>query len=82
MSKLTLSVDKEVVEQARKYAKRRGTSVSKMVETYLAAVATPASEEQSLRDTPVLKALRGCLRGADVKDAREEHRKHLVAKHR
>jgi len=39
--KLTLSVDDRVVSRAKQYAKRRGISVSKMVEGYLAAVAEP-----------------------------------------
>jgi hypothetical protein len=32
---VTLSVDKGVVERARRYAARRGTSVSRLVERYL-----------------------------------------------
>ncbi len=75
MSKLTLSVEKSVVTRARRYAQERGISVSKMVETYLAAVAEPVGEG---RDTPVLKALRGSLQKADV----ESYRKHLTAKYR
>jgi hypothetical protein len=39
MAKLTLSVDSRVVSLAKQYAKRRGVSVSNMVEAYLAAVA-------------------------------------------
>lgn len=75
MSKLTLSVDKSVVTQARQYAKQKGISVSQMVETYLAAVASPPEKGA---DPPVLRALRGKLKRADI----EDYRKHLVAKHR
>jgi predicted HicB family RNase H-like nuclease len=46
MAKLTLSVDGRVVRRAKEYAKRRGVSVSKMVETYLAAVAEPPAGPQ------------------------------------
>ena len=35
MSKLTLSVDPAVVRRAKKYAAARGTSVSRLVTTYL-----------------------------------------------
>ena len=41
MAKLTLSVDERVVSRAKQYAKRRGVSVSEMVEAYLSAVAQP-----------------------------------------
>ena len=36
MAKLTLSVDEAVVERAKEIARRRGTSVSALVERYLA----------------------------------------------
>jgi hypothetical protein len=76
MSKLTLSVDGRIVSRAKTYAKRRGVSVSKLVEDYLAAVAKPDS--QSIKETPVLNSLRGCLKKGRI----EEYRKHLVQKYR
>ncbi len=38
LSKLTLSVRDRVVSRAKRYAKQRGVSVSKIVEAYLASV--------------------------------------------
>ena len=76
MSKLTLSVDTRVVSRAKQYAKRQGLSVSKMVETYLAAVADPPPPAAG--DAPILRSLRGILKNADV----NEYRKHLAAKYR
>ena len=76
MAKLTLSVDSRVVQRAKQYAKRRGVSVSKMVETYLAAVAEPL---HSIGETaPILRSVRGVLKNADI----DEYRKHLAAKYR
>lgn len=76
MAKLTLSVDDRAVLLAKQYAKRRGVSVSKMVEGYLAAVAEPHS---SATDTaPILRTLRGVLKHTDIDD----YRKHLAAKYR
>jgi uncharacterized protein DUF6364 len=76
MSKLTLSVDARVVSRAKQYAKRRGLSVSKMVETYLSAVADPPSP--SAGDAPILQSVRGILKNANI----GEYRKHLAAKYR
>jgi len=76
MSKLTLSVNDQVVARAKRYAKRRGVSISAMVEAYLAALAEPSSP--ATRDAPMLRSLRGSLKRADLKD----YRKHLVAKYR
>jgi len=67
MSKLTLSVDDRVISRAKRYAKQRGISVSKMVEAYLAAVANPANVGD---DTPVLRSIRGSLKKANIEDYR------------
>jgi hypothetical protein len=76
MSKLTLSVDERVVSRAKRYARQRGVSISKMVETYLAAVAGPASA--ALPEPPILRSLRGSLKKADL----DAYRRHLAIKYR
>jgi hypothetical protein len=73
MSKLTLSVDPGVVRQAKRYAKARGTSVSRLVERFLVLLGRPPAPE----DPPVLRRLRGLVRQGD----REAYRRHLVRKH-
>ena len=75
MAKLTLSVDNVVVSRAKQYAKRRGVSVSEMVEAYLAAVAEPAFPTGAI---PILRSVRGVLKDADI----DEYRKHLATKYR
>ncbi len=75
VSKLTLSMNPEVVSSAKRYASRHGVSVSSMVETYLAAVSRPSVTSAG---PPVLRALRGTLKKADV----EDYRKHLSSKYR
>jgi len=76
MSKLTLSVDNRVVSRAKRYAKLRGVSISKMVEAYLTTVAERPSP--ITRDAPILRSVRGSLKKADL----GEYRKHLAAKYR
>lgn len=80
MSKLTLSVDDAVVRRAKRYARTRGTSVSRLVERFLDLVARdlrPKRPEIS-SDAPVLRRLRGSLRGVRL----TEYRAHLVRKYR
>jgi hypothetical protein len=43
VAKLTLTIDKDVVDKAKKYAKRKNRSVSKLVEEYLNTVSTSES---------------------------------------
>ena len=77
MSKLTLSVDRRVVLGAKRYAKLRGVSVSKMVEAYLATVAE-APVPPDTENAPILRSVRGALKHADIR----AYRKHLAAKYR
>jgi antitoxin component of RelBE/YafQ-DinJ toxin-antitoxin module len=76
MSKLTLSVDDGVVARAKRYAKTRGVSISKLVEAYLAAVAEPSAAP--VVDTPILRSVRGVLKKADARD----YKRHLEMKYR
>jgi hypothetical protein len=76
MPKLTLSVDETVIAGAKRYAKARGVSVSKMVEAYLATVSEPEGDAST--DTPILHSIRGILKKADLR----EYRKHLASKYR
>jgi hypothetical protein len=75
VSKLTLSIDRSVVLRAKRYARQRGLSVSRLVAVYLDAVSEPHSPAQ---DPPVLRSLRGTLKRARLSD----YRKHLTAKYR
>jgi hypothetical protein len=80
MSKLTLSVDKDIVSRAKQYAEQHGISISKMVESYLAVVsgsiAGPHAGQQP-GSAPRMNSLRGILKNADVND----YRKHLASKY-
>jgi hypothetical protein len=75
MPKLTLSVDQTVVRQAKRYARTRGTSISRLVETFLSVLVRPPVRAD---DPPMLRQVRGILKGGD----RDEYRRHLVRKHR
>ena len=75
MSKLTLSVNSSVVSRAKRYARKRGISVSQMVEAYLSSVAEPPPAEDM---PPILRSVAGTLKKADP----EEYRKHLTRKYR
>ena len=72
MPKLTLSVDGQVVSRAKRYAERRGTSVSQLVERYLQLLTRPL---QPAEDPPVLRRLKGAFKGLDTaRDAVQSRR--------
>lgn len=79
-TKLTLSIDPEVVARAKEEAQRRGTSVSDMVEVYLSVVSKPESNTEDEQFSPRIQALKGMIKlppGVDLDDdpkkARQEH---------
>ena len=57
--KLTLSLNQKVIEQAKKYAKRNGTSLSKMIESYFQSITNDQQEENEINITPLVKSLCG-----------------------
>jgi hypothetical protein len=79
MGKLTLSVDGAVVARAKRYASRRGTSLSRLVEQYLELISrTSSGDEEST--TPLLRQLRADLQGmsGDI----SHYRRYLERKYR
>jgi hypothetical protein len=74
MEKLTLSVSGPVVARAKEYAASRGTSVSRLVESFLDAVTRQAPAAAP----PVLSRLRGSLKGVRPTD----YHRHLEKKYR
>lgn len=75
MPKLTLSVDRQVILRAKSYARTQGSSVSKLVESYLELITSPQARSE---DPPVLRSLRGILRKADPRG----YRRYLAKKYR
>ena len=81
MSKLTLSVEESVVERAKRFAERRGTSVSALVERYLVELtrSKPAGEP-GLASAPITARLSGLLRSRKTDPA--AYRRHLEEKYK
>jgi hypothetical protein len=79
MAKLTLNVDAAVVARAKRYAARRGTSVSRLVEKLLSLIVrTPARGDEDV--PPVLARLRAELKGSKTDPA--WYRRYLERKYR
>lgn len=81
--RLTLTLEPELIESARRHARRSGKSVSRLVAEYIEALdavppATPSTPHPE--DWPVeMRGLVGLLAGHDV-DIEDYHR-HLVEKY-
>lgn len=82
-TKLTLSLDKEVIEQAKAYAKERGMSLSKFVENFLKAstVQKEPGKDWEKELSPLIKSLSGVIPPLSDKEVKKEYMKHLEEKY-
>ncbi len=78
-AKLTLTIEQSVIEKAKSYAKKKGTSLSNIIENYLKII---TSEQKSDRDiSPIVKSLRGSFKVPDNFNYKEELAKALFEKY-
>lgn len=77
-TKLTLTVEKSVIERAKSYAKETGRSLSELIENYLASL-TNESSTTSL--SPKLKNIVGAVKLPKDFDEESERRAALEEKH-
>jgi hypothetical protein len=60
-TKLTLTLDDKVIENAKRYAKAKGRSVSELVESYFKSI-TGLDNDRSDELTPSVKSLMGSFK--------------------
>ncbi len=61
-TKLTLTIEKEVIENAKGYAREKGQSLSEMVENYLKLVTTGRRKIKERQLSPKVRKLRGIIK--------------------
>lgn len=57
-TKLTLTIDQTVIENAKSYSRRKGRSLSNVVENYLKAL-SKENRDSKIEISPEIKSLRG-----------------------
>ena len=77
-TKLTLTVEKSVIERAKSYAKKTGRSLSELIEGYLDAITQENTED---RLSPKLGKIVGAVNLPDDFDEDAELRSALERKH-
>lgn len=78
-TKLTLKVKQTVIRQAKKYAQKRKTSLSKLVENYLQKITSTKGEAGPEQITPLVKSLSGILK--DSGNLKESYADFLTKKY-
>lgn len=79
-TKLTLTLEKEVIEVAKKYAKQKGQSLSGLVENYFKLL-TKEVETERAELSPKVKSLRGILKVDKSFDYKKILEEEILNKH-
>jgi hypothetical protein len=79
-SKLTLSLEKDVIEQAKEFSRRQHKSLSKLVESYLRQLTRGTPEHEEV--TPLVEELSGVISAEHAERRREEYADYLAEKYR
>jgi hypothetical protein len=66
-NKLTIKLDNQVIEKAKLYARKKNTSLSKLIESYLELLTT-ANNSESEEVSPLVKSLSGVLDSKAIPD--------------
>ncbi|AZQ43991.1 DUF6364 family protein [Nonlabens ponticola] len=77
--KLTLSLNQLIIEQAKLYAKKNKTSLSKLIESYLQSVTKQDQEENQI--TPLIQSLSGVIELENDLDVASDYTDHLEKKY-
>jgi len=64
MSKLTLSIDQEVIEKAKQYARLQGRSLSNIIEEYLKSISVDSSKNKKRELSKLIRELKGSIKPA------------------
>lgn len=79
-TKLTLSLNKTIIEQAKIYAKSNQISLSKLIETYLASLTNKSQSKSEI--TPLVESLNGVIDLDDDMDLKKEYSDFLIKKYK
>jgi hypothetical protein len=80
-AKLTLSISKETITHAKRFAKRNKTSISALVENYLRHL-IEAKYGHDNTVTPMVKELTGIIKLPNESDHKKEYEEYLAEKYK
>jgi hypothetical protein len=79
-TKLTLSLDRDIIAQAKEFAQSQHHSLSKLVEGYLSQITR--GKESAVNITPLVAKLSGVLDASKISDTKREYTDYLADKYR
>ncbi len=80
-TKLTLSLNKSIIERAKKYAQKKNISLSKLIESYLLSVTSGGVVEED-DISPLVKSLTGIIKLPKNFDLKKGYGDYLSGKYK
>lgn len=80
-AKLTLKLDKDIIDEAKKYALKKNISLSRMVERYFKALVTKKTDDKK-KYSPLVEELSGIISLEQDFDFMEDYSNYLIKKYR
>lgn len=80
-SKLTLKLNKTIIEKAKTYAMINNTSLSQMVEKYFIAILTETNYD-NYKLSPIVKELSGVMKPFSSDDFKNDYTEYLIKKYK
>lgn len=82
-TKLTLSLDKNVITRAKNYARHQNKSLSQIIEDYLRSISKAEKNTLMLdKIPPITQSLSGILKGMPEIDFKNEISEYVMRKHK
>ena len=80
-TKLTLTIEKDIIERAKNYAKGKNRSLSDIIENYLKILTDKEKQDKNQKLNPVVESLKGSFKMPKNMDYKKELRNRLEEKY-
>jgi hemerythrin superfamily protein len=80
-TKLTLNIEELTIVKAKRLAKNKNTSLSKLIENYLQKITHQNNTEEE-EITPLVKSLSGIIKQNEVKNLKDDYSNYLSKKYK
>lgn len=81
-TKLTLTIEQDIIKKAKDYAKKKNRSLSDIVENYLKILTKEEHRQRDKKLNPVVKSLKGSFKMPRDVDYKKELRNRLEEKYK
>jgi hypothetical protein len=80
-TKLTLTIEQEIIQRAKEYAKDKNRSLSDIIENYLKILTKEEKDKDLKKLNPIVKSLKGSFKMPNNMDYKKELKNRLEEKY-